>query len=330
MLINGMVGFTMMLTVLFCIGDVDSVLNTATGYPFIQVFYNAVNSRAGATVMGAVVLALTWACAIGITTTASRMTWSFARDNGTPFSSALSKVAKHNQVPIIAICVVSGLACLLHLIYIGSEVAFNDVVSLTITGFYSSYFLPAAMLLYRRVKGQIAPYVSHKNAEHTPGYDPELEAGVEGRSHHHHNDGTDAAGTAASEIKKPETADAGNGSPAAEPSHRRHQSLALDAAPLAWGPFHLPGWIGIANNAYACAYMVFVIFWSVWPPATPVTAETMNYSVVVTGGVVLFSMVWYWVRGRHEYRGPVVDEEVEERVKRRGSVVSVSERAEAR
>jgi choline transport protein len=41
MLINGIVGFTMMLTVLFCIGDVDSVLETATGYPFIQVFYSA-------------------------------------------------------------------------------------------------------------------------------------------------------------------------------------------------------------------------------------------------------------------------------------------------
>lgn len=41
MLINGIVGFTMMLTLLFCIGkDVDSVLETATGYPFIQIFYS--------------------------------------------------------------------------------------------------------------------------------------------------------------------------------------------------------------------------------------------------------------------------------------------------
>lgn len=38
MLINGAVGFTMMLTLLFCLGDVDSVLNTATGYPFMQIF----------------------------------------------------------------------------------------------------------------------------------------------------------------------------------------------------------------------------------------------------------------------------------------------------
>ena len=56
--------------------------------------------------MGAVVLVLTWACAIGITTTASRMTWSFARDKGTPFSSIISKVDKRTKVPVIAVGVV--------------------------------------------------------------------------------------------------------------------------------------------------------------------------------------------------------------------------------
>ena len=40
MCLNGSVGFIMMVTVLYCLGDVDSVLNTATGYPFLQVFYS--------------------------------------------------------------------------------------------------------------------------------------------------------------------------------------------------------------------------------------------------------------------------------------------------
>lgn len=40
MFINGAVGFVMMVTVLFCLGNVQSVLDTATGYPFIQVFYS--------------------------------------------------------------------------------------------------------------------------------------------------------------------------------------------------------------------------------------------------------------------------------------------------
>lgn len=37
MILNGLLGFAMMLTVLFSIGDLDTVLETKTGFPFIQV-----------------------------------------------------------------------------------------------------------------------------------------------------------------------------------------------------------------------------------------------------------------------------------------------------
>lgn len=69
--------------------------------------------------------------------------------------------------------------------------------------------------------------------------------------------------------------------------------------------------------------MIFVIFWSVWPADYHVTASSMNYSVVVTGGVMILATVWYFVRARKTYKGPTVDEEVE-RIMRAGSVVSVS------
>lgn len=344
MLINGAVGFTMMLTVLFCLGDVDSVLETATGYPFIQIFYSksslprvyfsviplttdtdSVQNTAGATAMGAVVLALTWACAIGICTTASRMTWSFARDNGTPFSKAISYVSKQRKIPTVAVLVVTGIAALLTLIYIGSYTAFNDVISLTITGFYSSYFLPAAFLLYNRVKGRILP---HK--QETPGLpiddgDTSEDNRVEGPVGN--GDGiASAVGKKDSpedeDMKKPAYTDAGSTTypPATGEGCRR---ISVAQAPLVWGPFHLPGWFGIINNAYACVYMIFVIFWSVWPPETPVDYQTMNYSVVVTGGVVIFSIIWYYIRGHKEYKGPVVDDEVAAIVIRRTSVVNV-------
>ncbi|RMZ78512.1 hypothetical protein DV737_g3806, partial [Chaetothyriales sp. CBS 132003] len=305
MCLNGAVGFIMMITILYCLGDVDSVLDTATGYPFIQVF------ATGASVMVVVVLCLTWACAIGITTTASRMTWSFARDQGTPFSHALGKVAKHNQVPIIAACAVAGLAGLLHLIYIGSSVAFNDVVSLTITGFYSSYFLPAVMLLYRRVKGQIADYRPSPTALEGDSYDPEK--AVKEKSAQDDNTGA---------TDFPPSSDTAGGGTTHDDHHHSRRSVSVAQAALMWGPFHLPGWIGIANNTYACIYMIFVIFWSVWPPATPVTSESMNYSVVVTGGVIIFSIIWYFIRGRRDYHGPLIDDEVA-KIMRRDSIVQV-------
>lgn len=297
MCINGLVGFVMMVTILFCVGDVDSVLKTATGYPFIQIFYNSTASVAGATVMGALVLILTWLCATGIITTSSRMVWSFARDRGTPFSALLTKVSRTRRIPVAALCVACFLACLLTLIYVGSTTAFNDVVSLTITGFYSSYFLPAAFLLWHRIKGTVAPHgsrVKNQDYNHTDIID---EKGLPGYS---------------TDEKIPETLE-----PMAERTSRK---MSMAQAPLIFGPFSLPSWVGIINNAYACAYMIFVIFWSVWPPDTPVTYVNMNYSVVVTGGVIIFSIAWYYIRGRKEYDGPTVDEEVQQ-VVRKASVV---------
>lgn len=215
------------------------------------------------------------------------MVWSFARDKGTPFSSVLSRVSTRTKVPTFAVLIVTLLAGVLTLIYIGSYTAFNDVISLTITGFYGSYFLPAAFLLYHRINGHVADYRS-----------------VTGDANH---------ASAASEIRDPDDEKP-------EPAYGARR-VSVAQAKLVWGPWHIPGILGTINNAYACLYMIFVIFWSVWPPVTPVTASTMNYSVVVTGGVIIFSIVWYYIRGRKEYKGPRIDDEVA-RVMRAGSVVA--------
>ncbi|KAF3390949.1 Choline transport protein [Talaromyces pinophilus] len=302
MILNGIVGFAMMLTLLFCLGDVDSVLESQTGFPFIQIFYNSVRSVAGATVMGAIVLILTWACATGIITSASRMTWAFARDRGTPFSRILSKVDSRTQVPIIAVGVVVVIACLLTLINIGSSTAFNDVISLTITGFYGSYLVPCALLLYHRLKaGNILPYGSVVD-----GQDLGVNNAVSGVISPSDNDESFADKANKIAENKPGNASTPISVTAADEQGR----ITFAPTQLVWGPWHIPGLLGIINNAYACIYMVFVIFWSVWPPATPVAADTMNYSVVVTGGVIILSIVWYWIRGHKEYKGPLVDKEV--------------------
>ena len=311
MLINGAVGFITMVTVLYCIGgfaNLDRVLYTKTGFPFIQIFADSVRNTAGATVMTVVVLLLTWACAMGITTTASRMVWSFARDNGLPASKFLSVVSTRTRVPVRACLVVTAIAAALTLIYIGSYTAFNDVISLTITGFYGSYFLPAALLLYHRIKGNVLPHGTESEPEPGDGNtvsEADLKALAESTS-----PGTDSDKEKKATDSPPGYADIDRGTVVAQ-------------ARLIWGPWHLPGIIGTINNAYACCYMIFVIFWSVWPGDYKPTVSEMNYSVVVTGGVMILSTIWYFVRAKKVYKGPTVDEEVE-RVMRHGSVVSVS------
>lgn len=76
---------------------------------------------------------------------------------------------------------------------------------------------------------------------------------------------------------------------------------------LTWGPWRLRGSFGIAVNAFACVYMVIIIFFSFWPPMIRPNKETMNYSVVVTGGVLIFSVIYYLIRARKVYTGPVVE-----------------------
>ena len=65
------------------------------------------------------------------------------------------QVDNRTTIPLAAVVVVSLCAVLISLINIGSSTAFNDVVSLVLEGFYTSYFLACSMLLYRRVRGEI-------------------------------------------------------------------------------------------------------------------------------------------------------------------------------
>jgi amino acid transporter len=58
----------------------------------MRIFEWATGSTAGATIMASIIIALEFCSAMGCLAAASRMTWSFARDNGLPFSKALSRV----------------------------------------------------------------------------------------------------------------------------------------------------------------------------------------------------------------------------------------------
>ena len=79
---------------------------------------------------------------------------------------------------------------------------------------------------------------------------------------------------------------------------------------MQWGPFRIPGLLGIAINVVSCVFMIIIIFFSFWPPVTPTTAETMNYSVLVFGAVILFSLAYYVTIAHKTYVGPLVELEV--------------------
>lgn len=91
-MLNGTLGFAMLVAVLFCLGDIEQIVETNTGYPFMAIFLNATQSVGGAAAMASIVATLGICATIALLASSSRMTWSFARDRGLPFSRYLGKV----------------------------------------------------------------------------------------------------------------------------------------------------------------------------------------------------------------------------------------------
>ncbi|KAF2689637.1 choline transport protein [Lentithecium fluviatile CBS 122367] len=157
-LLNGSLGLAMLIATLFCLGDADAALASATHFPFMEIFLQAVGSVPGALTMASIITTLNICATISVVATASRMTWAFARDRGTPGWRILGKIEPKTTLPIASITLTMIIAVLLSLIGLGSAVAFNNLISLSVNGLFASYLIGNALLLYRRVTGDIKPY----------------------------------------------------------------------------------------------------------------------------------------------------------------------------
>ncbi|KAK6080071.1 amino acid permease [Seiridium cupressi] len=151
--LNGLIGLAYCIMLLYCTGPIDDLFTTPTGFPFMQIFLYATNSNAGATILSlAITLTAIAATVAGVAST-SRTVWAFARDSATPFHRSLSKVDGHNEVPTVAIAVITVLQMLLGFIYLGNSTAFNAILAMAIIGMYLSY-----ILLHGRSKLSSAEY----------------------------------------------------------------------------------------------------------------------------------------------------------------------------
>lgn len=94
-LLNGILGFAIVIVVLFVTVDIDGVLASPTGllgFPFMQIFYDATGSLAGASVMICIIIIMDICAAIAFLATSSRIVFAFGRDRGLPFWRTMSKV----------------------------------------------------------------------------------------------------------------------------------------------------------------------------------------------------------------------------------------------
>lgn len=228
--LNGALGFAINIAFCFTLGDLEADLTSPTGFDFIQVFFSATNSHAGSSVLTAMLIALVVCASFGFLAAASRQTWAFARDRGLPFSDFLSHVDERTALPLRSIAFCAVVSAIIGLINIGSTVAFNAIVSLTMAGLFTSYLTVIVLMIIKRVEGET----------------------------------------------------------------------------LEFGPWSL-GRAGLPINILSACFLVLIVFFSFFPPATPVTLMTMNWSCLMWGGSMLIGLAYYAVLGRKRYHGPVVE-----------------------
>ncbi|KAJ0308797.1 hypothetical protein COL516b_003350 [Colletotrichum fioriniae] len=85
-IVGGTTGIAFILVMLFCAVDIDVLLSSPTQSPLTEMILQATRSKAAATVLSVAVALCFVNGANGCVTSGSRLVWSMARDNGTPFS----------------------------------------------------------------------------------------------------------------------------------------------------------------------------------------------------------------------------------------------------
>lgn len=82
-----------------------------------------------------------------------------------------------------------------------------------------------------------------------------------------------------------------------------YRKLTSTGSDLVYGSFYL-GRAGIPILILSLAYSAIGFFFSFWPPTSTVDAVSMNWSVAVYGGAILFSLLFWALHGRKVYTGP--------------------------
>ncbi|XP_024463348.2 amino-acid permease BAT1 homolog isoform X1 [Populus trichocarpa] len=253
-------GWFYILGITFAVTNISYLLsedNDAGGYAIAEIFYLAFKRRYGSGVGGIICLGVVavaiFFCGMSSVTSNSRMAYAFSRDGAMPLSSLWHKV-NNQEVPINAVwlsVVISFCMALTDIIsntnlvqesrhgpsekhvifvYLGSEVAFQAMVSIATIGLYIAYALP----IFFRVTLARKSFIP--------------------------------------------------------------------------GPFNL-GRYGVLVGWIAVLWVATISILFSLPVTYPITNETLNYTPVAVGGLLILTISSWILSARHWFRGPVTNVE---------------------
>ena len=151
--LNFVMALVTLITMLFTWGPIDDALNADT--PYLILFQNI--PVGVALLMLIVIFILIYIGNVTTLVTVSRQTWAFARDRGFPFSKWITKMDHKRALPFNSVYLTSVLSGVLCLINLGSTLAFNIIVSLSLLALLSTYTMSVGCIFWRRPTNQPLP-----------------------------------------------------------------------------------------------------------------------------------------------------------------------------
>ena len=155
--------FPFLIAMFYCISDFDAVLGTPTLVPIYEIWHQATKSGTAATIF-LVLLLLTGVFALNASQqTASRLVFSFARDDAIVFSNKIGLMHSGLGVPPYALLFNAFVVFIIGCIYLGSTTAFSAIIGTGLVLQQITYAIPAMLLMYRRRAPQYLPSSGHFN-----------------------------------------------------------------------------------------------------------------------------------------------------------------------
>lgn len=139
----------------FCIGPLDQVIQS--GVPYLLLF-DRTGNKGLSMALNIILFLLIYLGNVTALATCAREMFAFARDRGLPFSKWIGKMDEKWNIPFNAVYTTSIICCVLCLIQLGSTLAFNIIVSLSVLGLLSTYMISIGCVLWRKLKGLPLPH----------------------------------------------------------------------------------------------------------------------------------------------------------------------------
>eukprot|EP01041_Mallomonas_annulata_P005317 gene5317-10630_t len=150
---TGILGLILLFSFLLITTDINTALNTNTGFPIIEIIIQTLGKKYGATFSWLIMVNVFFGGLSSVTVT-SRITFALVRDNAFPHSQFLSKIHPTLHTPINIIIIIFLFNVLLQLLPLDTagNTAFVSFTGVATAGFQVSYGIPilARLIFHKR------------------------------------------------------------------------------------------------------------------------------------------------------------------------------------